>query len=417
MLTIGYDKVVDGRPTSTNAFKSVDGKVPINLGFAGYDLPRDIQDGDDEILDVNIKYKKYPVRLTTYGDWMSSYHDIELKQIDQIEGKYYYLIDVYPYEFWSNPESRYPNKINLQAIEDIKNGKAKILVLFIAEPLLLRNCQVTEILNTWAANFNLPNRSIILSSGNCIYGEFLKRDKAIVYIPFTCWEVTHRHKCSNKLISSRTNNIINRKKRKKIFLCYNRRNKSHRMKLVHALYKFDLLKFGFISLGNHHMYTHSHGFDEEFINMLPMKFDGTDLKTNQASSFIEYDYAESYFSIVTESFNESNVVFFSEKIFKPIVAMQPFIIVTSPGALRELKKLGYQTFSQWIDESYDEELDNNKRLKMIVQQIQKLTTKSEEYLQNMLIEMLPVLKHNIDTLLKRTEDGEFFKQLEEELWK
>jgi len=47
-------------------------------------------------------------------------------------------------------------------------------------------------------------------------------------------------------------------------------------------------------------------------------------------------------------------VFLSEKIIKPLIGYQPFIVLGPYQYLKELKNLGYKTFSEFWDESYDE---------------------------------------------------------------
>lgn len=78
-------------------------------------------------------------------------------------------------------------------------------------------------------------------------------------------------------------------------------------------------------------------------------------------------YKNSWVSLVVESsffkFEHSN--FISEKSFKPIAAMQPFITVGSRGTLKYLKRLGYKTFHPFIDESYDDKPDEERFLAII----------------------------------------------------
>lgn len=64
-------------------------------------------------------------------------------------------------------------------------------------------------------------------------------------------------------------------------------------------------------------------------------------------------------------------------------------------SLKELKKLGYKTFSNWIDESYDE-LDNLQRMDAIIKvlnDIDKIENKFEWFKS-----MEEVLKHNYEIL-------------------
>ena len=86
----------------------------------------------------------------------------------------------------------------------------------------------------------------------------------------------------------------------------------------------------------------------------------------------------------------------TEKIFKPIVSRQPFILVGAPGNLAYLKSYGFKTFDQWIDESYDQEPDPDLRIKMIVDQIEKLSRYTMHDLKLMYYSMSEVLDYNRD---------------------
>jgi len=44
---------------------------------------------------------------------------------------------------------------------------------------------------------------------------------------------------------------------------------------------------------------------------------------------------------------------FTEKTLRPIAAKMPLVLMSVPGALKELRNLGFQTFGSYIDESYD----------------------------------------------------------------
>lgn len=56
----------------------------------------------------------------------------------------------------------------------------------------------------------------------------------------------------------------------------------------------------------------------------------------------------------------------TEKIFKPIAAGMPFVLVGSLGSLRKLKQMGFKSFTPYIDESYDMEPVTDKRIDMAV---------------------------------------------------
>ena len=70
----------------------------------------------------------------------------------------------------------------------------------------------------------------------------------------------------------------------------------------------------------------------------------------------------------------------TEKTNKPIACCKPFIAFSTPYFLEDVHQLGFETFSPYINESYDLETDNQKRLNMIVDEIERITNlPSNEY--------------------------------------
>lgn len=69
------------------------------------------------------------------------------------------------------------------------------------------------------------------------------------------------------------------------------------------------------------------------------------------------------------SFGPSSI---TEKAYKVIACSRPFITFATPYFLEDLRNLGYKTFSPYINESYDVETDNVKRLNMIVAEVNRI---------------------------------------------
>jgi hypothetical protein len=70
----------------------------------------------------------------------------------------------------------------------------------------------------------------------------------------------------------------------------------------------------------------------------------------------------------------------TEKTNKPIACCKPFIAFSTPHFLEDVRQLGFETFSPYIDENYDTETDNQKRLNMIVDEIERITNlPADEY--------------------------------------
>jgi hypothetical protein len=133
-------------------------------------------------------------------------------------------------------------------------------------------------------------------------------------------------------------------------------------------------------------------------SMLPYEDDTIELAENQKQSFGVRNnkkewYANSYFHLVTETFFGHNV-FLSEKIFKPISNLQPFLVFGDYLTLAELRKLGFKTFEPFIDESYDLEKDPKKRMLLLEKELLKLKNMSIEELHNWYYSITDILLYN-----------------------
>ena len=111
-------------------------------------------------------------------------------------------------------------------------------------------------------------------------------------------------------------------------------------------------------------------------------------------------HKNSYFYICTEMFVNKEYKSLTEKVFKPIVNFQPFFFVAYPGALALLQSLGFKTFHPLIDESYDNEPDEAKRMNMIVNEINRLCNMSKEQIHQWYWQMEDILIHNHNLILK-----------------
>lgn len=100
--------------------------------------------------------------------------------------------------------------------------------------------------------------------------------------------------------------------------------------------------------------------------------------------------------VVSETVFYYDKLHLTEKIFKPIVSRRPFILVAAPGNLAYLKSYGFKTFDKWIDESYDSEQDGDRRIEMVIEQLEKLCKLTDNELDAMKKEMQEVLDYNFD---------------------
>lgn len=81
-------------------------------------------------------------------------------------------------------------------------------------------------------------------------------------------------------------------------------------------------------------------------------------------------YNQTYFSIVSETTTYTKYrLHVTEKTFKPISFFHPFVIFGQPGTLSYLHELGFETFENLFDETYDANPDQNSRLRQVVDNI------------------------------------------------
>lgn len=88
-------------------------------------------------------------------------------------------------------------------------------------------------------------------------------------------------------------------------------------------------------------------------------------------------YDDTYFSIVAETvvFDFSEYTRITEKTFKPIAFYHPFVILAQPNTLAYLKSLGFETYNNLFDESYDTIVDGTERLLHLISQIKQFVKK------------------------------------------
>jgi hypothetical protein len=88
------------------------------------------------------------------------------------------------------------------------------------------------------------------------------------------------------------------------------------------------------------------------------------------------DYNDSHLEIVCETDSQSDEIFYpTEKIYKPISAGHPFMVLAPQYFLRSLRAKGFKTFNKIFDESYDEIADQHQRIDKICEILQQMNQK------------------------------------------
>ena len=86
-----------------------------------------------------------------------------------------------------------------------------------------------------------------------------------------------------------------------------------------------------------------------------------------------------------------------------IMARRLFIAFSGQYFLKNLRELGFKTFDGIIDESYDAEEDDFKRMTMIVEETKRLCFLNQSQLDNFLKEAREIVEYNYSVLMNRKE--------------
>lgn len=142
-------------------------------------------------------------------------------------------------------------------------------------------------------------------------------------------------------------------------------------------------------------------------NSLPIIADTDDFSINQAMNINSPIHYQTLFQIVNETMvddRNNTSLFYSEKTFKPIGHLQPFLIYGQPGCNRNLQILGYQLYTDWFDYDFDDEIDPIKRYKMLLTSVEKSCQEiANDWSTNLIgwrFRNREILKHNFEVFKK-----------------
>lgn len=263
-----------------------------------------------------------------------------------------------------------------------------------------------------APDWNVLIQLFANSEHSDLKNQYLKRTKMydwyFFYHGFVALDLFNVYKYIPKIRNPRFSHV---------FISYNHlidQKRSYRMNLLAHLIDRDIDKFGLISMP----LIYDHWDDEIFRNpnsylsvyakkLIYKTIDNYDKKlvidTTEvhgglsAELNLEFNL-KALWHVVTETVFYDAKLHLTEKIFKPIVSRQPFILVAAPGNLAYLKSYGFKTFDRWVDESYDNEVDHDKRIQMITNELEKLSKLSQNDLSDMYAEMEDTVEYNFNHL-------------------
>lgn len=103
---------------------------------------------------------------------------------------------------------------------------------------------------------------------------------------------------------------------------------------------------------------------------------------------------DALWTIVTETVFYYDKLHLTEKIFKPIVSKQPFMLLAAPRNLEYLRSYGFKTFSSIINESYDKIQDNDQRIEAVVKELAWYCNLSVDEKTDVIEAIAPIVDYN-----------------------
>lgn len=305
-----------------------------------------------------------------------------------ITGKYLYPV------FVSNPEYFTAHRdigfkcVDPNILQEIRDGRAEMVFMHQYEGFAGAFGHIA-ILEQWCEDANIPFERV-----HYIHGDLRGRAR-INYHPVSVFEGWVNRDSALGPAGYTPDN-------QSLFLCYNNRPHPHRALLYAALVDRGLNHRGRVSYNPMWNSPNETMFREYDPNLLERSRSviatgqsiGEPSVIHDAGKITVEDYRNTFCSVVTETLVNPDVLFISEKTWKPIVMGHPFMILGSPGTLTYLQSRGYKTFHRWFDETYDRELSAAKRTKIIVDELERLSRMSERQLVSMRKEMHAVCEHN-----------------------
>jgi len=129
--------------------------------------------------------------------------------------------------------------------------------------------------------------------------------------------------------------------------------------------------------------------DTGFFNSYCQTFNVRGNKRNVSAQIPPAIYNNSYYSLICETHDHD--WFLSEKTAKPLIAQRPFIMFGGHHHLAFLRQLGFHTFDQIINESYDSEPNKFLRHKQAFAQAIELSKMNPRHVYDVLSD---ALEHN-----------------------
>jgi len=392
-----------------SVFNKKFGDWPNSIRHNGSHLDRGVYSNKVQIIENSLYLGKHQVNRYIYpiklGPHLHEFVGVNLRPGNKLNGEY----------FWKH--------MSEEALQDAQSRRAIIFIDYGQENFIEKETYIN--LHEVLRYSGIPKEQVILAfntfNGREVYESWFRPDERRLEVHNWCYVMSEASMFyfENPSFRLSVEQFRNSRyfKRPNHFLFKIRNSRNHRLALLYKMATDGLLSQGDWSCltklqVNDRMldyYRNLYQFDintdtvKELCNSTPHVLQSErDNRHELVSAWTDKDakpHADSYFYICTETFVHGEHKSLTEKVFKPIANFQPFLFVAYPGALALLRSLGFKTFSPFIDESYDIESDEGRRVHMIYKEIARLCAMTQDQLHDWYWQMESILEHNHNLLL------------------
>ena len=315
------------------------------------------------------------------------------------------------------------NQVHTDVLNRIRNKTAYFLVTLLYEGYM--DDDFLNHLSDYFISKGIPLTQVIYMS-NCyngkeVYKDYCYRNHKLAEMRMEYFPVFRIDKCD--VTQAIKESLISKYQpgpRKKTFLCFNRRYNDHRLMLYLAMAQQGLLDQCYYSMDKTQPEANRSFIDnckyllskfpdmgltsEDVLSadkLLPLVLDNPNFSQYPMENSIDpvnHLYNDSLINIVTETYFFNNIIHITEKTYKPIAFMQPFILLGAAGSLQHVKDMGFKTFGEFWDESYDIEKDDKKRFNMIMEVIKSIAAWPEEVKIDFTYVVKDIINYNVSHL-------------------
>jgi hypothetical protein len=333
------------------------------------------------MLEVNVSLTIIGTRFNITDPWGRQEHYIVDSIIEQVKKKFKDQKNILITMTWFGPQFKNNEWKKLQKLIDSNDTHDNLFWLAPVDPLCILRDEIKKI----ESELKIKN---VFYIGTGFTGNYEFNTGSI-----SCYDEFPNYSSEDLLLTNPDH----------LFLCYNRKPKPHRIQLVEKIYNNNLENYGILTLGKDDV---DYNVTEGLTTNLFLKIDDDPKKYSKYTNFggVPYDllslgrldiWQKHFLNIVSETeFKPWDNTFVTEKTWKPIIGLRPFVLNAQVQVYQWLRDRGFKTFNHhWADI----ELENIPEYEVhdsIVKVVKHLVALDKNQLMQMYQDMLPDLIYN-----------------------